>query len=34
MKDFDYGGIELWNPMTGECYYYKKIKNNETILGI
>jgi hypothetical protein len=31
---FDYGGIELWAPMTGECYYFKLIQNNDSVLGI
>jgi len=31
---FDYGGIELWAPMTGECYYFKLIQNNESFIGI
>jgi coiled-coil and C2 domain-containing protein 2A len=31
---FDYGGVELWAPMTGECYYFKLIQNNDSVLGI
>jgi len=31
---FDYGGIELWAPMTGECYYFKLIQKNDSVLGI
>lgn len=31
---FDYGGIELWAPMTGECYYFKLVQNNDSVFGV
>lgn len=26
--------IELWSPITGDCYFFENISNNETICGI